>query len=173
MPRPTLATAAAALTLMLVAGFAPAHAVTKDGGPGDDKLTGTAQRDVLRGKQGDDRLFGFAGNDRLVGGIGDDQLKGGAGADNLVGQSGNDRISTGFDAVDDIVSAGSGDDVVYMTGGDEVFAVAGDDKINATYPEDDMYIDCGTGEDEVVFNEEPSDEVYVIDCEKVSVQSAG
>ena len=36
-----------------------------------------------------------------------------------------------------------------------------------------MYIDCGDGDDKVIFNEEPSDAVFIIDCETVEVQSAG
>jgi AraC family transcriptional regulator of adaptative response / DNA-3-methyladenine glycosylase II len=74
---------------------------------------------------------------------------------------------------DDTVASGLGDDVVYVSGGDEVFAIGGDDKIIATYPADDMYIDCGDGEDKVIFNEDPSDDVFFIDCETVEVKSAG
>ncbi|WP_115559112.1 putative Ig domain-containing protein [Xanthomonas dyei] len=43
-----------------------------EGGSGDDILTGTWQREELRGMGGNDRLLGNGGNDVLIGGIGDD-----------------------------------------------------------------------------------------------------
>ena len=36
-----------------------------------------------------------------------------------------------------------------------------------------MKVDCGSGADELVLNEEPGPGVGIAGCEKVSVQSAG
>ena len=173
MPRRTLATAAAALTITLVTGLSPADAVIKNGGPGDDRLDGTAQRDILRGKQGDDRLFGYAGNDNLIGGTGNDKLKGGPGGDDLVGGGGNDRLVAGFDDVRDYALGLIGDDVIYVWGDDEADGGEGDDRIFATYPAAGMRIDCGSGEDKLVLNEEPGPAVGIAGCEEVEVRSAG
>ena len=60
------------------------------GGPGNDRIDGTAQDDAIAGLGGDDRLFGRAGDDRIEGGAGNDWLWGGAGADALIGGAGRD-----------------------------------------------------------------------------------
>jgi Ca2+-binding RTX toxin-like protein len=173
MPRRILATTVAALSLTLLAVAAPAHAVIKNGGPDDDRLDGTAKRDILRGKQGNDRLFGYAGDDNLIGGTGDDRLKGGPGGDDLVGGGGNDRIVAGFDDVRDYALGLIGDDVIYVWGNDEADGGEGDDLIFATYPSAGMRVDCGPGEDVLILNEEPGPAVGIAGCETVRVQSAG
>jgi Ca2+-binding RTX toxin-like protein len=59
--------------------------VQLDGGPGDDRLTGTRGDDVLlAGTDGRDRLWGGRGNDALISEAGRDELRGGAGNDQLV-----------------------------------------------------------------------------------------
>jgi Ca2+-binding RTX toxin-like protein len=67
-------------------------AVTLDGGPGDDILTGADSNDTLNGGDGDDRLVGAAGADVLNGGAGNDTLvwNNGDGSDTLNGDAGND-----------------------------------------------------------------------------------
>ena len=70
------------------------------GGPGNDiisagpcdadELDGGPGNDKLTGGPNDDILRGNAGNDRLFGGRGDDQLFGGPGRDKLVGGPGRD-----------------------------------------------------------------------------------
>jgi Ca2+-binding RTX toxin-like protein len=173
VPLPRLATAIAAITLVLATGPSPAHAVIKNGGPGGDRLDGTSERDILRGKQGDDRLFGYAGNDNLIGGTGDDKLKGGPGGDDIVGGGGNDRLVAGFDNVRDYALGLIGNDVIYVSGNDEADGGEGDDRIFATYPAPGMRIDCGSGDDTLVLNEEPGAGVGISGCEEVEVQSAG
>src|SRR5881227_2041087 len=89
------------LLASLALAAAPAHAVVRDGGFGNDRLTGTrgpdrlaggSGNDVLRGDDGDDRLDGGTGNDRVAGGPGDDWLDGGDGDDVVRGQAGDDFI---------------------------------------------------------------------------------
>ena len=168
--RPALLSLATVLVLAVSGGAATA--VVKNGGPGDDKLTGTADVDTLRGRGGDDKLKGLGGSDKLVGGSGDDLVDGGGGLDELGGGTGNDTISAGADAVLDLTYGGPGDDVIYLWDGDETSAGPGDDRIIATYPSARMGIVCGPGHDTVIFNEEPPD-VFLDGCEDVSVVSAG
>jgi hypothetical protein len=54
---------------------------TLDGGAGNDTLTGSIARDVLRGGTGNDTLSGGGAADTLIGGRGNDSMAGGAGAD--------------------------------------------------------------------------------------------
>jgi dienelactone hydrolase len=67
-------------------------ALPQAGGPGDDRLRGTAGGDALRGRGGDDRLSGGSARDCLYGGDGSDVLRGGAGKDRLSGGRDSDRI---------------------------------------------------------------------------------
>ncbi|MGK2954514.1 MAG: hypothetical protein ACSLFI_02430, partial [Solirubrobacterales bacterium] len=82
-------------------------------GPGNDRVAGSKQRDVLRGGPGrdviqggaqddsifggseSDRLFGDGWNDRIFGGSGRDLLKGGSARDQLFGGPGRDRLKPG------------------------------------------------------------------------------
>jgi hypothetical protein len=100
-----------------------------NGGDGDDVLGGGAGNDQLNGQRGDDSLDGGSGADGLSGGDGDDALVGGAGNDRLTGGRGNDvvRGGSGVDTVNvrdhkpgDVVSCGSGRDVVVADRGDVV-----------------------------------------------------
>jgi Ca2+-binding RTX toxin-like protein len=63
------------------------------GGPGNNRLVGTAAADDIRGMGGNDTLLGKGGKDILRGGDGNDILIGGRGADTLVGGKGNDTAS--------------------------------------------------------------------------------
>jgi Ca2+-binding RTX toxin-like protein len=162
----------AVLTAALVLVGGAATAVVKNGGPGDDKLKGTNQTDTLRGRGGDDRLFGLGGDDLLVGGPDDDVVKGGQGLDDLGGGTGNDRVVAGFDNLADRTYGGPGADVIFIWGADSTSGGTGDDKIIATYPDPDMDILCGSGHDEVIFNEAHPG-VFLDGCEDVRVESAG
>jgi Ca2+-binding RTX toxin-like protein len=165
--------AALVLTSALVLFGGAASAVVKNGGAGDDKFMGTQGNDTLRGKGGDDRLFGLGGDDLLVGGPGDDSVKGGQGLDDLGGGTGDDRINAGFDNVKDRTYGGPGNDVFFVFGPDEVSAGPGNDKVVAAYPSSEMFILCGSGSDEVIFNEPAPAGVVSDDCENVHVVSAG
>jgi Ca2+-binding RTX toxin-like protein len=69
--------------------------VTMMGGAGNDRLNGTARRDVIFGSNGDDAIDGRGGRDVICGGEGNDTLAGGAGSDELSGDNGNDRLDGG------------------------------------------------------------------------------
>lgn len=92
----------------------------------NDRLVGTAGRDLLSGGKGNDVLIGKGGNDVLNGGTGNDRLDGGAGNDILRGGSGRDTLvgGTGKDTLDggtgkDILTGGKGvDTFVFRTAQD-------------------------------------------------------
>ncbi len=69
---------------------------------GDDDITGSSGRNVLKGLAGDDILEGLGGNDTLEGGSGADDLYGGSGDDVLRGGTGIDYLNggTGEDTFD-------------------------------------------------------------------------
>ncbi len=69
---------------------------------GDDDITGSSGRNVLKGLGDDDLLEGLGGDDDLYGGTGDDDLEGGSGDDFLVGGTGFDFLKggTGEDTFD-------------------------------------------------------------------------
>jgi hypothetical protein len=85
--------------------------------PGNDRILGTKNFDLIRGGAGDDwldgrdgndKLFGGLGNDTLIGGNGDDTLQGNRGNDILIGGNGNDRLFGGWG--NDILTGGVGSD---------------------------------------------------------------
>jgi Ca2+-binding RTX toxin-like protein len=119
------------LTLLAVIALpaSAAFAVTRNGGPGNDKLTGTKMGDRLYGKGGNDKLIGKAGNDLLAGDAGNDTLSGGPGDDTLLGGLGRDRLVGG-------------------AGRDAIVGGAGNDAINSVDNEVDQ-ISCGDGNDTV------------------------
>ena len=130
------------------------------GGPGKDRLVGTAFGDRLLGGRGNDRLSGGGGKDCLGGGRGNDRVSGGtnndrvggdSGNDRLGGDSGNDRLSggSGRDRLNggrgrDRMSGGSGNDRITAGGGDRVSGGSGNDAISARNRRRDR-IDCGSG----------------------------
>lgn len=87
------------------------------GGYGNDTLTGSDARNILRGSYGNDEIDGLGGddvliggsqNDTLVGGNDNDVLIGGLGRDNLSGNTGDDLLiagSTSYDAIDSALLA--------------------------------------------------------------------
>jgi Ca2+-binding RTX toxin-like protein len=78
--------------------------------PGD-RLSGTANNDLVFGENGHDILKGEAGDDVILGGAGTDQLTGGTGNDYLDGGQGYDtyvyRINDGQDTIRDADGKGS------------------------------------------------------------------
>ncbi len=129
-----------AITLVLVASVAPAHAAKLTGGTGPDVVFGTARADILSGGDANDSLFGKGNShrkrkkriDHLSGGSGIDSLLGGVGKDVTSGGDGADLIFDGDGAVGDRMFGGNDDDVFY----------AADGARDA--------IDCGAGSDDVI-----------------------
>lgn len=87
------------------------------GTPGDDRIEGTAGRDVQCGLGGDDELIGAGGNDIQLGGHGNDRLEGGAGDDQQDGDAGDDNLIGG--PGDDSQFGGTGDDTAHGGVGNE------------------------------------------------------
>src|SRR6187401_222371 len=83
---------------------------TIEGTENDDRLRGTAERDVICGMQGDDVIKARGANDIVYGGAGKDRIRGGPGRDYLVGEDGNDRL----------VGGAGGDDMVGQLGNDRL-----------------------------------------------------
>ncbi|WP_157432682.1 calcium-binding protein [Aeromicrobium sp. Root472D3] len=96
--------------------------------PGDSPAGGTSGGDTIAGGAGRDRLFGQSGTDTVSGGDDVDVIEGGADLDTLFGDAGDDVLTGGTSSSDgritpdrdgsgqldarDVVSGGSGDDVV-------------------------------------------------------------
>lgn len=102
----------------------------REGGPGRDRLVGTAGRDFMEGKGGSDVLLGFGGNDVMDGDAGSDVLFGGAGRDDMEGGTGADLLYGG--SGNDLISGDEGNDLMYGGGGNDRFVFdsgEGDDRI--------------------------------------------
>jgi len=65
---------------------------------GNDRISGSAQDNVLFGERGNDKIYAAGGNDVVSGGFGDDAIFGGAGDDRLQGNQGNDTMTGGAGA---------------------------------------------------------------------------
>jgi Ca2+-binding RTX toxin-like protein len=65
-------------------------ALNVTGTEGPDTLTGTADKDTIRGFGGDDSISGLEGGDKIRGGDGDDTMHGEEGGDRIRGNQGND-----------------------------------------------------------------------------------
>ncbi len=83
------------------------------------RLTGTQRGDVLRGTSGPDVLRGLGGADRLYGLDGNDVLFAGRGRDRLFGGRGRD-VMYARDGARDIVTCGSGRDLVHADRADRI-----------------------------------------------------
>ncbi len=91
------------------------------GGLGNDTLLGDAGQDFLYGEAGNDNLKGGSGNDELDGGEGKDNLCGDLGNDRLWGRDGADTLIGGDGS--DTLSGGNGDD--YLDGDDSYLGGSG------------------------------------------------
>ena len=177
MKRLILLFATMVATMVVASGVA--LAVTKIGTDGPDHLKGTNGDDILIGKGANDILLALRGHDTLVGGpgkdvvmggrlfvplggnknllggSGNDAVLGGLGSDDLVGGGGNDYlVDGGFeDAVTDILSAGTGNDMLDVA------------QPNKTGAKGDV-VSCGSGFDRVLADRK---DVVAPDCERVVV----
>ena len=99
-----------------------AMADTINGTENADNLTGTINKDIIKGLDGNDTINGKEAGDDISGGSGDDLIYGNEGRDILKGKAGNDRIEGGEgkdkligDRGNDILVGGQDDDT--LTGG--------------------------------------------------------
>lgn len=129
--------------------------VESNGTDGDDDLTGTADRDIVRGLAGDDtiqslegsdEIFGGAGRDLATGGTGDDTIHGGSGNDTLFGEEGDDT-AFGDDGADALFGGAGGDSLDGGGGADRVLGEAGGDTLDGGGGND--LIDGGGGDDRI------------------------
>lgn len=119
----------------------------------DDRVTGSADTDIVHGRPGNDKIEGMEGNDILYGQTGDDGLAGGAGDDILFGGEGNDRArgEAGNDVIfgsegSDRASGGDGDDRLFGDGGnDRLAGDAGADTLTGGAGNDAFAIARGSG----------------------------
>jgi len=127
MHRKTLvALAVVAMTLLLVGGVVLAKSITCTGGT----CNGTKKADQIIGSVGADTINGRGGADTIDGGNGNDTINGGGG---------NDRITDiGVVPDVDIITGGSGDDIIDVREGD-----VNDAQDN---------VDCGPGTDTIFFD---------------------
>ncbi|MEJ1469484.1 MAG: retention module-containing protein [Candidatus Sedimenticola sp. (ex Thyasira tokunagai)] len=121
---------------------------------GGNTLNGTAEDDVIAGRDGDDILNGYAGNDVLFGGEGADTMDGGAGEDTATyfdsddpvyvnlssasytapdgtvvapGAHGGDAQGDILTNIENVVGSEDGDDILVADGGNTLIGLAGDD----------------------------------------------
>ena len=124
-----------------------------EGGSGDDRIVGGADRDTLYGGPGADRVEGGGGSNWLRGNGGDDVVIGGSDFDTLYGDGGEDEIQGGgeFDYIyggggDDEINGGAGGDTITAgKGADHIVGGAGDDEIRGGKGADSF--DAGPGDD--------------------------
>ena len=124
---------------------------TLRGSDEDDLIEGLAGNDLLRGDDGNDALFGGAGDDTLKGGDDDDQLFGGVGNDELEGDDGNDILFGGAgndklegDKGNDQLFGGAGNDELEGDDGNDIlFGGAGNDELEGDRGNDILYGEAG------------------------------
>jgi len=119
--------------------------------PNGEEIHGTADDDLILGKngnnivygyEGDDVIFEDGGNDVIDSGAGNDLVYAGKDNDLVMAQEGDDVVYAGLG--DDLVFAGDGDDAVLAEGGnDVVFGGDGNDFISGGFGNDVLSGDDG------------------------------
>jgi Ca2+-binding RTX toxin-like protein len=98
----------AVVGLMVMAFAGTALAVVEVGGPGHNRLVGTAENDTLKGRGGNDTIIGKGDSDRLFGGRGADRInareRGEAEEDLVDCGRGRDTVLTDNTTEDNILS---------------------------------------------------------------------
>lgn len=117
---------------------------TWNGGTGEDRLTGNAGADDLRGDGNEDEIAGREG---------DDKLRGGNGLDEITASGGNNDVRGGQD--DDVIRTGNGNDRIRAGGGaDEIRAGGRRDRVDGQAGRD--LVRSGGGND-IVFGGQADD----------------
>jgi Ca2+-binding RTX toxin-like protein len=138
------------------------------GSPGDDRITGNDEANVLDGGPGNDTIDGGDGDDELIGGAGEDTVSfrsssSGVTADLKKGTAegaGKDSLS-GFEHVvgspkaDEISGDGKANRLEGLGGNDSIFGRAGDDRIFGGNGNDRLF---GQGGDDVLRGEKGKDQ---------------
>ena len=110
-----------------------------------DNLKGTNKNDLIIALEGDDKVDASNGDDCIIGGPGKDKLDGSNGKDIIFGNDGDDYIdgSNG----DDYINGGAGNDKISggTNGNDQIFAEDGNDEVDASNGDD--YVILGAGND--------------------------
>lgn len=123
--------------------------VTRGGGSGADRLTGTGAADQISGRAGDDVLAGGGSRDQVFGGAGNDRIYGGTGGDWLAGGTGRDRILGGGGADTFVFRQGDGVDrlVDFADGRDQIrlYGVADFAALHLTAQSTGTWLDYGDG----------------------------
>lgn len=131
-------------------------AVRVDGGAGSDLLaapSGIPNR--LDGGPGDDRLTGSGGADELHGGDGRDELDGAGGDDRLHGEGGDDLLHN-HDG-DDVMHGGDGDDVLAPSRAVHSNLADGADQLSGGAGRDELSYKPRTSKIEVTFDGRAND----------------
>lgn len=133
--------------------------------PNGEILEGTADKDLILGKngnniikayEGDDVIFEDGGNDIIDAGDGNDIVYSGADNDLVMGGNGNDMIYAGLGS--DVVFGGDGHDAIFAEGGnDVVFGGAGNDLISGGWGNDVLSGDDG---DDQIYGEAGNDALF-------------
>jgi len=131
---------------------------------GNDRISGTANDDIIVALSGSDTVHGLTGNDKIQGNEETDQLYGDNGDDIVQGGSGSDLLHG--EENDDVLAGGVDDD--YLIGGngnDKLYGDVGDDILSGLKGAD--YFDCGDGVDVIIdFSLNESDDTAG-NCEEI------
>lgn len=121
-----------------------------------DNMSGTINKDIIKGLDGNDTINGKEAGDDISGGSGDDLIYGNEGRDILKGKAGNDRIE-----------GGEGKDRIYGDRGNDVLVGGQDNDTLTGGVGKDTFI-CGNGTDILTdFNLTQKDSIPENDCENL------
>jgi Ca2+-binding RTX toxin-like protein len=129
-------------------------AVEINGTNNADNISGTINKDIIKGLAGNDTINGKEVGDDISGGSGDDIIYGNKGKDVLKGKAGNDYIE-----------GGEGKDRIYGDRGNDILVGGQDnDTLNGGLGKDTFI--CGNGTDILIdFNITQKDTIPENDCE--------
>jgi len=114
------------------------------GTPGNDRIAGTKDHDVIVGGGGNDTIVGKGGHDRICGGPGDDRINGNRGSDLISGGGGDDTL-IGFRGSDRLYGGAGDDTLIGFRGIDRLYGGGGNDTLHGGRGSDLLY--GGPGDD--------------------------
>ena len=128
---------------------------------GQDRISGGAGNDLIRGQGGNDYIYGNTGNDIIAGDLGDDYIEGNDGSDIIFGDQievtwqglsaiGVQYLASGSDGQDKILG-GAGNDIIRGQGNkDFIWGNEGEDVISGDNDDDVIYGNLG---DDTIFGD--------------------